>query len=281
MDAIKFVSLMSANTDFIYEALAAYLAPRIGIPVEVVSDVPWRERERLLDAGRVQMGVICGLPYTRKADQPVPPIRLLAAAVMQAERYQGRPIYFSDVVVRRDSCFRSFADLRGASWAYNEPNSHSGYSLTRSWLARLGETAGYFGRVVESGAHQTSLRMVVEGLVDASAIDSIVLEIELARHPELASQVRVIETLGPSPIPPMIVSTGVPDELERTLRQRFVRMHEGEEGRAVLSVAAMARFVEVADSDYDEIRVMAREAEAATLGGPQCREGTMPFSAAS
>lgn len=135
MDTIRFVSLMSANTDFIYQAIADYLTPRIGIPVQVISDVPWPERERMLDLGQVQLGVICGLPYVRKVDRPHPSIALLAAAVMEAARYQGRPIYFSDVIVRHDSRFHTFADLRGASWAYNEPGSHSGYNLTCYWLA--------------------------------------------------------------------------------------------------------------------------------------------------
>jgi len=98
MDGIKFVSLMSENTDFIYQAIAAYLAPRIGVHVQVVADVPWPERERMLDLGQAQLGVICGLPYVRKVDQPRPRIALLSAAVMQAERYQGQAVYFSDVV---------------------------------------------------------------------------------------------------------------------------------------------------------------------------------------
>jgi phosphonate transport system substrate-binding protein len=88
--------------------------------------------------------------------------------------YKDRPVYFSDVVVRRDSKFHTFADLRGASWAYNEPGSHSGYNVVGYHLATLGEGSGYFGQVVESGAHQVSLQMILDGRIDASAIDSLV-----------------------------------------------------------------------------------------------------------
>jgi len=87
----------------------------------------------------------------------------LAAPVLQGPRYQGRPVYFSDVIVRRDSPLRSFADLRGASWSYNDPDSHSGYNLTRYELARRGEARGYFGTVVSAGWHQESIRWVAEG----------------------------------------------------------------------------------------------------------------------
>ena len=34
---------------------------------------------------------------------------------MAAPRYQGRPVYFSDVIVRRDSPAMVFDDLRGAA----------------------------------------------------------------------------------------------------------------------------------------------------------------------
>lgn len=147
---------MADNAGFFDRALGDYLARRTGIPVEVEESVPWQERERMLDRGEVELGIIRGLPYVRKADRPASHLELLAAPVMQGTRYGGRPIYFSDVVVRRDSAIGAFADLRGASWAYNEPASHSGYCLTRYHLARLGETRGYFSQVVEAGAHQTA-----------------------------------------------------------------------------------------------------------------------------
>ena len=104
-------------------------------------------------------------------------------------------------MVRADSAFRSFADLRGAALAYNDAGSFTGYAVLGAHLAALGETIGYFGRVVQSGAHLQSLQLIAQGLVDTAAIDSVVLELELARCAELAAQFRVVEAIGPSPIP--------------------------------------------------------------------------------
>lgn len=263
---IRLVSLMAENGSFLYRGIAHYLACRTGLRVEVEESVPWQERERMLDRGEAQLGFICGLPYVRKADQPLPTVELAAAPVMQGARYGGRPVYFSDVIVRRDSPFRCFADLRGASWSYNEPSSQSGYNLTRYHLSCLGETGRYFGRVVEAGAHQRSLRMVADGRVDASAIDSTVLELELRLRPELASAVRVIHTLGPSAIPPAVVSTRLPPGVRQALQGALLGMHEDREGREILQSGAVNRFVPVRDEDYNDIRRMAREA--AGGGGP-------------
>jgi ABC-type phosphate/phosphonate transport system substrate-binding protein len=254
------VSLMAENAGFFYRALAGYLTRRVGVRIELEESVPWQERERMLDRGEVEIGFICGLPYVWKADQPNPHLELLAAPVMRGARYRGRPVYFSDVVVRRESEFRHFADLRGAAWAYNEPSSHSGYYLTRYHLARLGESDGYFGRIVEAGAHQTALRWVIDGTVDASAIDSTVLELELTLYPELAPLIRVVETFGPSPIPPAVISTRVSPLIRRALRAALVEMHAHDEGPEILAAAMTERFVEVTDAEYHPIRRMALEA---------------------
>src|SRR5262249_3147324 len=154
-----------------------------------------------------------------------------AAPIMQGARYDGRAIYFSDVVVRHDSAFRAFADLRGAAWACNEPGSHSGYALTRCHLARQRQPHGFFSHMIEAGAHQVALRMVLDGPVAASAIDSTVLELELLREPPLSPLIRIIETLGPSPIPPAVVSTRLPVRLRRKLRRALLEMDQDEPGR--------------------------------------------------
>jgi phosphonate transport system substrate-binding protein len=179
---------------------------------------------------------------------------------MRSRRYRGKPIYFSDVVVRRDSPFQSLNDLQGCLWACNEPTSHSGCNLVRYCLAVRGKGAEFFQEVVESGSHQSSLAMLVDGQIDAAAIDSTVLELELRLRPELRQYIRVIETLGPSPIPPSVISTAVDPIVRRAIQQALLMMHADDEGRLVLASPSIARFVQVSDSDYDEIRSMAKKA---------------------
>jgi phosphonate transport system substrate-binding protein len=241
--------------------IAEHLSSRLGISTEFVASMPWQERDRLLDQGQIHVGWICGLPYVRKADRDPPAVQLLAAPVMRAPRYRKRPIYFSDVVVRRNSSHHTFGDLRGASWAYNEPHSQSGYNVTRYHLATQGETSGYFGRVVQAGSHLRALRMVLDRRVDAAAIDSTVLELELQNRPDLEGQIRIIQTLGPSPIPPWVVANSVPPDLREAIRGVFLQMHEDPEGQMILAEGQMDRFVRVEDRDYDAIREMAQKAQ--------------------
>ena len=262
---LRLTSSQAPNSEFIGRAIAAYLANRLGLVVEFVDDVPWRERERLLESGEVHAGWICGLTYVLKPHVGQVGVELLAAPVMAGARYMRRPVYFSDVVVRSDSSIRSFADLRGASWGYNEPGSHSGFNIVRFQLAQRGELSGYFGDIIETGSHEQSLAMIEAGVLDAAAIDSTVLETEIRRRPGLAQLLRVVEIWGPSPAPPWVVSRRVTQDLRGKLREVLLSMHREPAGRALLKQACMVRFAGVEDFCYDPIREMASAARDATL----------------
>lgn len=184
------------------------------------------------------------------------PVELLAAPVIEGERYGDRPVYFSDVIVARHSQAHSFADLRGASWSFNDPDSHSGYGVVLYTLADMGEDAHFFSRIVEAGSHQHSISLVAEGQVDASAIDSQVLAVELREHPELKSRLRLVESLGPSPIQPVVAASRLPESLKQELAEAFVDMHHDPAMKQTLSYGFVKRWEQVIDSDYEPIRRM-------------------------
>ncbi len=255
-------SYLAENARPIYERIAAYVGQRLGEAAELTR-APWAERLRLLDDGGVNVAFLCGLPYSRRVDR----LALLGAPVMAALRYRDRPVYFTDVIVRRDSPVRSFRELRGRVWAYNDGDSNSGYVVPRDHLLTLGETRGFFGDVIASGSHQRSIRLVLDGKVDASGIDSTVLELEQAQQPDVALGLRVVESLGPCPIPPVVVAARRPEALKARLREVLLAMHADPAGRAILADGLIARFVPVRDADYDPIREMLRRAAAAGFLG--------------
>lgn len=256
--SIHVVSLLSEKANATGRKITQYLGEQLGISTEFVDRIPWSEQRKLLDTQQIHLGWICGIDYVRKIDSFPSSIELVAAPVMQHPRYKQQPIYFSDAIARSDSKYYSFADLRGSSWAYNEPGSHSGYNIVQYHLAKLGETQGYFGRVIEAGSHLQAIEMVLEQGADAAAIDSMVLDLELQTRPELRSKLRVIETLGPSPIPPWVVTTNLPVTLREDIRQVFWQMHETVEGRGILAQGQIMKMVRIEDFNYNPIREMVR-----------------------
>jgi phosphonate transport system substrate-binding protein len=252
---LRFVTFLAPNLRFVYEFISRYVSDQLELSTEMRAGASYHD---IVDA---DVAFLCGLPYVEMTCRSNPPVEPLAAPVLCGRRYAGQPIYFSDVIVHRDSPFQSFADLRGRSWAYNEPHSQSGYGITRQRLIELGETHGYFGRLVEAGWHDTAIRMVASGAVDASAIDSHVLAIACRDQPELADRLRVIDSFGPSPIQPVVVSRRLPQTLKLELRRVLLEMAADAEAVKILEHGLIERFVPVDDSTYDDIRVMLRTAE--------------------
>lgn len=265
MESVCIASCMAENSEALCRSIAELIEFKVGIPTEYITGIPWQERERLFDAGAIQILWLCGLPYVEKADLAGSGMELLAVPVPAGPRYQERPVYYSDIVVRRQSPFESFLDLRGASWAYNEPRSHSGFNVVRAYLAEIGQWAGFFGSVVESGAHSNSTELILSGAIDGAAIDSTVLEWLSSQRSALRDQLRIIDSIGPSPIPPWVISKKLPDDLRSQIRQTLLHLHLSTRGRAVLKRAQIARFIVAHDRDYDPIRRMVRKAERVLL----------------
>lgn len=257
---LRVVSCMADNAEPFAAEVAAALGRALQVPVAFITDRPWPERERALQDGEVHVGWLCGLPYVQEAARTRPRYELLGAPVMQGDRYGGRPVYFSDLVVRHDHPARSLADLQGATVAINEPNSHSGHGVLRHALAAARMPHGFFGQVVESGAHQRSLALIADGAIDAAAIDSTVLDTELRREPALGRALRPIATFGPSPIPPWVASTGLPPGVRAALREALLALPGDAPGRAAFRRARVLGFAPVDDAWYTPIREMARVA---------------------
>ena len=247
------VSLLGASVQSVHRAIAGYLGARLGINVELSSGADWHQDFSDLVAGAAQLGFLCGLPYTKNSDRLDP----LAAPVLVGDRYEGRPVYFTDLVVRGDSALREVADLRGARFAFNGRDSLSGWNAV---IASVG-TPRFFGELIESGAHLESLRMVVEGRADVAGIDSTILDLELGLDPTLGERLRVVSVIGPYPTPPVAASVVLSPQTRERLRAELIGMHQVPEGRGILAAGLIRHFIPVSPPDYDPIRHIAQRVE--------------------
>ena len=252
MQTIRFATYLAPN---LYETYA-YIAHHVGEKVGHTTTLAVGQSFNEFAEGQVEVGFICGLPYVKMADAPACPVELLAAPVLRGDRYQRRPIYFSDVVVRKNSPYTSFENLQGCAWAYNQKGSHSGWNLVCYSLLERGKTPGYFGKLIETGSHLRSISLVLEGQADATAIDSHVLDVFLAQNRAAAAALRIIDMLGPSSIPPIVVVKTVDQALKRKVQETLLTMHEDPLAASALHAGAIDRFVRVHDGDYQDIREM-------------------------
>ncbi|MBD2103684.1 PhnD/SsuA/transferrin family substrate-binding protein [Leptolyngbya sp. FACHB-261] len=241
---------------WIYEAVGAYLSRALGVEIHTRQSAydPLEDPAVLED--RLELAFLCGLPLVRRnwvqPSQLVP----LVAPVMQAPRYAGQPAYYADLIVHRDNPATVLAELAGQRLCYNDLGSNSGYNLLRYRLLQAAHTQSFFSQVLASGSHQCSIQWIAQGQADCAAIDSTVLEQAGRDAPELVSQLRVLESLGPCPMPPVVAAQHLGAPLLEQIRSALLVANQDLQLQQVLQQGGIQTYVAVQPEDYTPIGLM-------------------------
>jgi len=254
---IRFVTYLSPSIpQALFEALADHVQralerERVSLRVESRASGPQKGSECSSFAEEADVAFMCAPSFTWLRGLQPPPVELLGVLpIFDDERNLGRPVYFCDVVVRKDGQIHAFSDLKGGSWAYNDACSLSGYYSLLNKLAESGADESFFDRVFCSGSHLNSIDAVVSGEADAAAIDSNVLRIRFQQAPALRKNLRVIDSWGPYPIQPVVVNSTLHQELKQRLRVAFLSTQDDERTQRILKQFGLSHFVAVGPEDY-------------------------------
>ena len=190
--------------------------------------------------------MMCGLPYSQRRPQP----RLVAAPMPSPARYGGRPVYFTDIVVRSDSKYSKLEDTFGGIVGYTLKDSMSGYvALRKHLLPFRGRTKPKLYSAAVGGL--VNARRVIEALdarrIDVGPLDSYYHDLIRHHEPDFAAKVRVIATTAPAPIPPLVSTSG--DKVTE-LREALLAAGEAPELAADRAVLLLDRFAVPEEADY-------------------------------
>ena len=210
------------------------------------------------DMGLVQM---CGWPFWRAKPQP----GLVAAPVPDHPYCGDRPLYWTDMVVRRDEAAATLEELFGRRIGWTTEHSHSGYNAPRRLLLPHFLKTGKPLFSESRGSYMSPMGIVdalLDDEIDVGPVDGY-FHMLLERHrPELAARLRTIAVTEPAPIPPFVASAGIrKDELEK-LRRAAVRVHLKPAARKILDDLAIRRFVLPEAEFYEATERWNREATA-------------------
>ena len=111
--------------------------------------------------------------------------------------------------------------------------------------------------------------MVLQRDIDAAAIDSHVLDILRVRYPNLDRQLRIIDTLGASSIPPVVVSKDVSAALKQELQHVVMGMHHDPRAAKALGQGLIVNFVPVTDDHYRPMHDMFKLVEGWATNTPE------------
>ena len=202
-------------------------------PPKLLSDL-WARS----DLACVQM---CGLPFSLRTPPPV----ILAAPVPSLPRYGGKAIYWSDIAVRADAKFSSLEDTLGARAGYTLKDSQSGYfafryHLLRRFPSRPRPYPEITGKLLNP---RGVIKALGEGRIDVAPLDSYVHDLLKASDPAFASQVRVIDTTDPTPMPPLVATADLGAAAIARIREGFLAVHEEPSLATARKTLSLDRFV--------------------------------------
>lgn len=255
-DAVRFglTSVVVRENLAFFAEWARYLEKHLDRPVDFVQRRSYREVMELLESAEVHFAWICGYPYARHRDPEY--LDLLAVPL-----WNGAPSYQSYVIVGRQSPAVHLSDLRGAVFAYSDPDSNSGYLVPRHMLSAQDLSPESLFRVAFfTYDHAETVLAVADGVADAGAVDSYVWEYVEATQPGLAGRTRVLAASDPYGFPPLVVRRDTPRDLAEAMGRTLLGMDRDPAGRALLDRLHLDGFSRQPGSLYDDIRALAERA---------------------
>lgn len=230
--------------------LLQYVGEKIGMPVELVLRKSYQEMNDMLEKGEVDVAFVCSVPYILGRDK-------FGVELLVVPQINGEPLYYSYVVVPKESEAKKFEDLKGKVYAFSDPLSNSGKLVPTYFLAKMGETPEtFFKGYIYTQSHYNSIEAVAVGFVDGASVDSYVWDLADATDPKFTKKTKIIEKFIPFPFTPFVIRKEIDPVLKERIRGAFLNMHSDAKGKEILNKLRIDKFVKVPDSFYDPVREM-------------------------
>lgn len=230
----------------VLDEFQAYLAEATGREVQLVTQRTYQEVTALLVSGNLEAAWICGYPMMKFREE----LELVAAPL-----WRGRPLYQSYFIVDRNRDIASLDDCKGDIHAFSDPDSNSGYLVTKTYLSERGVSEeGFFRESFFTYGHRNVIRAVASGLADSGSVDGYVWEVMRATEPALVERTRVLVKSGWHGFPPVAAAKGFKEKhAVSQIRTALLKMHQHELGRSVLARLQLDGFVVTTADNYRSI----------------------------
>lgn len=229
--------------------LQEFLSAQVGRPVELVKRRTYQEITLMLLSGQLDAAWICGFPFIQYRDQ---------LSVIGVPLYNGDPLYQSYLIANQASSGDGLSDFRGHIHAFSDPDSNSGYLVTRALLADMEERPEtFFSRTVFTYGHRNVIRAVASGLAASGSVDGYVWDVMKETEPHLIERTRVVrksEWLGFPPV--ACLRANRTTETVAALTQALLTMTNDPLGKQVLSTLHLDGFVAGDDGMFGGIATL-------------------------
>jgi ABC transporter, phosphonate, periplasmic substrate-binding protein len=239
---------VSAEAAGLWRSLLTAVIEHAGLDIELLEHTepaPINELWQRPDKAAVFM---CGLPFSRCDPRP----ELIAAPVPSPPDFRGLPQYWSEMVVRKASGFRTIEDTFGGRIALTVPDSQSGCLAALYFLMTNARQFPLYREIITPQVTPLgAMSAVVEGAADVAPIDSYAYCLLQKYRRDLTSQLRVIARTPRTPIPPLVASRGGFEALQGA----FLEADRIAAIVPLMQGLLLERFVRPDPNSYDALRL--------------------------
>ncbi|MHB1654565.1 MAG: substrate-binding domain-containing protein [Desulfitobacteriaceae bacterium] len=229
-----------------YQALTTYLSEKLNRPVELVQKKSYKEVDDLIEEGKVDIAFVCSSSYVMGHEKFGE--RLVAVPITN-----GSPYYQSVIIANADTNIRNWTQLKGRSFAFVDPQSTSGALYAMSQIKDRGGLE-FFKSFIYTYGQSNSIAAVRDHLVDAAAVDNYTLASTLAKSPQLANTIQIIDTSPEYGNNPVVASPRLDEQTFIAVQTTLLGMDKDAAGQEALQTAGYDRFELLEDSLYNSVR---------------------------
>ena len=235
-----------------WEPVLKQLEQDLGVKVKHVSASDYRGSIEALKFKKAEIGHLGPKAYVEASNNNYANVE----PIVQIQQANGSLGYRSCLIVHSDSDIFSPEDIGGKTFAFNDPNSTSGYLVPSAFfLMEMGiDPKTYFSKLTFSGSHEASIIAVANKKVDVASTNLPDLQ-QLVREGKVPrTALRVIWVSKLIPLDPVVIRKDLPASLRKAIQESLATMKTRSPQAFVEGGAFLGGFAKADDSKYQIIR---------------------------
>src|SRR5215472_9076560 len=232
--------------------ILAQLEKDLGVKVKPVTATDYRGTIEALKFKKAELGHLGPKSYVEASNNNYANVEPVA----QLQLANGSLGYRSCLIVHSDSDIFSPEDMAGKTFAFNDPNSTSGYLVPSAFfMMEMGiDPKKLFSKVTFSGSHEASILAVAAKKVEIASTNLPDLQ-QLTRENKVArGTLRVIWVSKLIPNDPIVVRKDLPASFKSAIQESLTTMR-ARNPEAFKEIGAwVGNFVPADDAKYQVIR---------------------------
>jgi len=229
-----------------------YLIQRTGLNIKIKFARSYSTMRHLILDNSIDVAYICGATYVDllTADK----VELLALPTVN-----HKPYYYSLIISKKNTDHQKITDFKNTVFAMSDPESNSGSLAPRYEISIKGnDEKHFFKKVIYTYDHGESIKAVLDGFAQGASVDSVVYDAFLQNYPKQRNRLKIVQKLGPYPMPPFVISKSTSQQTKNKLQEALLSMGSDDTGKSILHAMAMDGFIKPDHFSYEKIKQIKR-----------------------